>query len=107
MKTKNIITAALIVLFSASFAAQAAAPKKTLSFFDAAGRKLTMPAFVEEAREDMPFDQATIFNQTMNELRSRQIDLRPMTKAEAPVNDIPESLQDIIPATSYQLPATS
>jgi|LSQX01.2.fsa_nt_gb hypothetical protein len=93
MKTKLIISAALI--FSASFMANASAPKRMLTVYDHLGRKLSMPVKVEEATDTFPFDSQTEFrNYRANEV-NRIFDLSKITKPEAEDTDIPFDLEGI------------
>jgi hypothetical protein len=93
MKTKLIITAALILTATLG---QATTPKRTLTFYDALGRALTMPVKVEEATDTLPFDQAVEFSRARRSLFERKFDLSEMSKPETEVNDIPCELRPII-----------
>ncbi len=93
MKTKLIITAALI--FSASFLASASAPKRMLTFYDSMGRKLSMPVKAEEEIEAFPFDGQAEFKSLRSMEVNRTFDLSGITKPEAEDSDIPFDLEYI------------
>ncbi|MEE4177097.1 MAG: hypothetical protein V2I46_06255 [Bacteroides sp.] len=92
---KVIFTTALIIL--ATTFSQAAAPKKLLTFKDALGRVLTMPAFEEAAEEEaFPFDQKAIFDSIQQERNNQVFDISRMSKPEEEVDDIPAELKGVI-----------
>lgn len=92
---KVIFTTALIIL-ATSFS-QAAAPKRLLTFKDAFGHILTMPAIEEEAEEEaFPFDQKAIFDSIRNQRVSQVFDLSKISKPEEEVDDIPAGLKGLI-----------
>ena len=92
---KVIFTTALIIL--ATTFSQAAAPKKMLTFKDALGRVLTMPAFEEIAEEEaFPFDQKAVFDSLQAQRNNQVFDISRMSKPEETVDDIPAELKDLI-----------
>ena len=92
---KVIITTALIIL-AATFS-PAAAPKRLLTFKDALGRVLTMPAIEETAVEEaFPFDQKAIFDSILTRRNNQVFDISKMSKPEEDVDDIPAELKDLI-----------
>jgi hypothetical protein len=93
MKTKIIITAALMIL--GTFA-QAAAPKRTLTVYDALGRALTMPVVAEEAAEALPFEMENVLNNDRRNQSEQVFDVSRMSKAETGVNDVPCELRHLI-----------
>ncbi|MFO7977165.1 MAG: hypothetical protein R6U64_00780 [Bacteroidales bacterium] len=94
MKTKVIISAAILMLFTMmSFASS---PKNVLTMKDALGRTLTMPVMTEEAVEDsLPFDLQDVFVQTRLEEVNTVIDISGMIKPEAEVDDVPSELKHL------------
>ena len=93
MKTKLIITAALI--FAASFLASASAPKRMLTFYDSMGRKLSMPVKAEEEIDVSPFDSQAKFKSLRSSEVNRTFDLSDITKPEAEDTDVPFDLEYI------------
>ncbi len=80
MKTRMIITAAIIIISSSiSFAGS---KERTLTFRDALGRTLTMPAMTEEATEEVPFDTQEAFSLIRSMDASRVFDISAMSKPE-------------------------
>ncbi len=94
MKTKVIISAAILMLFTMiSFASS---PKNVLTMKDALGRTLTMPVMTEEVVEDsLPFDLHDVFVQTRLEEVNTVIDISGMIKPEAEVDDVPNELKHL------------
>ncbi len=93
MKTRMIITAAIIIISSTfSFAGS---KERTLTFRDALGRTLTMPVMTEEATEAVPFDTKAEFNRIRSMDASRVFDLSQMSKPEEE-EPLPFYLQDLI-----------
>lgn len=94
MKTKVIISAAILMLFTMmSFASS---PKNVLTMKDALGRTLTMPVMNEEVVEDsLPFDLHDVFVKTRLEEVNTVIDISGMIKPEAEVDDVPSELKHL------------
>jgi hypothetical protein len=93
MKTIAIIAAALI-MFSTSFSF-AETNKRTLTIVDSFGRMLSMPVKVEEAAEELPFDQTAIVRQSRIDHVSRIFDISCMSKPET-AEEIPAELKGIL-----------
>ncbi len=80
MKTRMIITTAIIIISSTfSFAGS---KERTLTFRDALGRTLTMPAMTEEATEAVPFDTSAEFSRIRSLDANRVLDISAMIKPE-------------------------
>lgn len=92
MKTLIAITAALIIS-TASFA-DGLTTKKTLTFNDSFGRILSMPLMIEEATDEMPFDQTEIFNEVKSERNNRIFDISGMSRPES-AEEIPAELKQV------------
>jgi hypothetical protein len=92
MKTKIIITAALIILGTIA----QAAPKRTLTVYDTLGRALTMPVVVEEAAEALPAEMEEIVNSPCRTRTTLIFDVSAMSKPEAEINDVPGELRHLI-----------
>jgi hypothetical protein len=90
MKTIAIIATAMI-MFSTSFSF-AETNKRTLTVIDSFGRKLTMPVKVEEAAEEIPFDQTEIVRQSRVDHASRVFEISCMSKPES-AEEIPAELK--------------
>ena len=92
MKTIAIIATALI-MFSTSFSF-AETSKRTLTVIDSFGRILSMPVKVEEAVEELPFNQTEMVRQSRIDHVSRVFDISCMSKPET-AEEIPAELKGI------------
>ncbi len=79
MKARTIITAALILISSASIFAN---PNRTLTFRDAMGRILEQPIAFEELAEEVPAEIRAEFARIRQNGSSRVFDLSEMLEPE-------------------------
>ncbi len=94
MKTKVIISAAFLVLFTAM--TFASSPKEVLKLKDSYGRILTMPVKTEEAVTDsLPFDLHDVFVKTRLQEVNTVFDISGMIKPEEEVDDVPRELRHL------------
>lgn len=91
MKTRIIITAAIIIISSTGIFA--GSKERTLTFRDALGRTLSMPVMTEEA-ETVPFDTQAEFSRIRSEYANRVFDLSQMSKPEEE-EPLPFDLQEV------------
>lgn len=91
MKTRMIITAAIILISSTGIFA--GSKERTITFRDALGRTLTMPVMVEAA-EEVPFDTKAEFERIRSADASRVFDLTQMIKPEEE-EPLPFDLQEV------------
>ncbi len=93
MKTIAIIATAMI-MFSTSFSF-AETNRRTLTVIDSFGRMLSMPVKVEEAAEELPFDQTEVVRQSRIDHVSMVFDISVMSKPET-AEEIPSELKGIV-----------